>query len=122
MRCNLTKMRVAGVAIPKYDLREAAKYRDEGDLLILDTRENNLNRIVKRAQFTRYKGRRDVDLLFEPHVLWMSENKFVLTGFEQCLLNGKLPDFAQSWPCKVVTEPDPENPQIDARRSKAMSR
>jgi hypothetical protein len=108
MRCNLTKMRTAGVVVPKYELRELAQSKNVGDLAIYDTRENNLNRNVKVAKFTRYLGERRTDeLLYEPHLLWMSETKFVITGFEQLLVNGKLTDYAQSWLCEISL------PQVD---------
>jgi hypothetical protein len=93
-------MRKRGVAIPKHDLPRQGEAR--GDLSILDTRENSQNRILKLAQCVGSQG--GTDTLYEPHVVWMNEDRFVLTGFERVTVDGQAVDFAQSWLCKVELE------------------
>jgi hypothetical protein len=93
-------MRNAGVTLDKGALKNQGEAR--GDLSIIDTRENGLNRIVKLAQLVRCSpGEGTIETLYEPHLLWMNEDRFVLTGFERLKQQGKLVDYAQSWLCKV---------------------
>jgi hypothetical protein len=93
-------MRQSGVMIPKEALQREGEAR--GDLSIMDTRENGLNRVVKLAQLHRGgEGPGAVETLYEPHLLWMNEDRFVLTGFERKNQDGQLVDYAQSWLCKI---------------------
>jgi hypothetical protein len=36
-------------------------------------------------------------MLYEPHLLWMNEDRFVLTGFEHLQHGDRAVDYAQSW-------------------------
>jgi hypothetical protein len=91
-------MRNAGVPIPKYDLANQGEAR--GDLQIMDTRENSFNRVVKLARLVCLRGDQEyVQVLYEPHILWMNEDRFVLTGFERIGNGDKAVDYAQSWLC-----------------------
>ena len=100
MKCRVIRLRKAGVVIPKYDLRNQREAR--GDLRIIDTRETGFNRIVKLAQLIRESAHGDdTELLYEPHILWMNEDRFALTGFERIKRDNQLVDFAQSWLCKL---------------------
>jgi hypothetical protein len=93
-------MRKAGVAVPKYDLGNQGAAR--GELSIVDTRENRLNRIVKLARLVCSHGdMQHVYILYEPHLLWMNEDRFVLTGFERVGNGEGAVDFAQSWLCTI---------------------
>jgi hypothetical protein len=103
MKCRIIKMRIRGVAVPRRELPNHAEHR--GELTIVDTRENSLNRILKLARHVRRFGAHEaVLLLYEPHLLWMSEDRFVLTGFERVGEGTDAADYAQSWLCKLGTE------------------
>jgi hypothetical protein len=100
MKCRVVKMRRLGNVIPKYDLPNQPELR--GELTIVDTRENSLNWVVKRAQHvSRFGDHETVHLLYEPHILWMNEDRFVLTGFERVGVGADAVDYAQSWLCKL---------------------
>lgn len=100
MKCRVIRLRKAGVVIPKYDLRNQLEAR--GDLRSIDTNETGFNRIVKLAQliWTGSNGK-EIELLYEPHILWMNDDRFTLTGFEQIKRENQVVDFAQSWLCKL---------------------
>jgi hypothetical protein len=103
MKCRVVKMRRLGVVIPKYDLPNQPELR--GELTIVDTRENSLNRILKLARHvSRFGDHEMVHLLYEPHILWMNEDRFVLTGFERVGESVNAVDYAQSWLCKLGLE------------------
>ncbi|WP_165973751.1 hypothetical protein [Paucimonas lemoignei] len=93
------KMRKAGVAVPRFQLREQPEYF--GDLTITDIRDEGLYRIVKQAKLVHQFGdTKRTHLLLEPHILWMNEDRFVLAGFERADVEGKQVEFAQSWLCR----------------------
>jgi hypothetical protein len=95
-------MRKAGVAVPKYELRNQGEAR--GELSVVDTRENHLNRVVKLARLVCSPGdKQHVYTLYEPHLLWMNEDRFVLTGFEHLRHGDQAVDYAQSWLCIIDT-------------------
>jgi hypothetical protein len=103
MKCRVVKMRRLGVVIPKHDLPNQPELR--GELTIVDTRENSLNRILKLARHVSAFGDRGTtQVLYEPHILWMNENRFVLTGFERVGERAKAVDYAQSWLCSVALD------------------
>jgi len=103
MKCRVIKIRNAGVSLDKGALKN--QYEDHGELSIVDTRENGFNRILKLAQLVgNGPGAKPVETLYEPHILWMNEDRFVLTGFERRKQDGKLVDYAQSWLCKIGAE------------------
>jgi hypothetical protein len=96
-------MRKLGIVIPKHDLPNQPELR--GDLTIVDTRENSLNRVVKLARhLSRLGDHETVRVLYEPHILWMNEDRFVLTGFERVGEGNHAADYAQSWLCKLGTD------------------
>jgi hypothetical protein len=47
-------------------------------------------------------------VLFEPHIVWMSESRFTLQGFERDLQEGKVVEYAQSWLCQVKSNEGPK--------------
>jgi hypothetical protein len=100
MKCEIIKMRIAGVVLPKYALRDQP--RRVGDLSILDVRDDGVNRSIKTARlvYESFGGRR-MDLLYEPHIVWMNENRFTLQGFERVPHEGKVIEYAQSWLCHI---------------------
>lgn len=41
------------------------------------------------------------EVLYEPHLIWMSEGRFTLAGFERVQVEGTTINYAQSWLCTV---------------------
>jgi hypothetical protein len=74
----------------------------DGNLEILDVRDDGVNRVIKTARLAESSfGKKRVMVLFEPHIVWMSEGRFTLQGFERDLQEGKVVEYAQSWLCQV---------------------
>ena len=100
MKCRIVKMRKAGVALPKRDLITTGEAK--GELSIIDAHEQSFNRIVKIAQHQcGVEGYPHMLQLYEPQLLWMNEDRFVLTGFERIAQGNQTVDYAQSWLVKV---------------------
>lgn len=96
-------MRRAGVAVPKYELKNQVHWI--GDLVVLDVRDDGVNRVIKTARLAYQSfDEQKTDVLFEPHIVWMNEGRFTLQGFERTLQEGKVVEYAQSWLCQVETE------------------
>lgn len=104
MKATVLPTRNHGVAYPRWELKQVACHI--GELEIMDTRENGLNRIVKVATLATDYGIRE---LLEVHVVWMTGDKFCLSGFERKNLDGKLTDFAQSWICLIEGDKGRDN-------------
>lgn len=97
-------MRVAGVDVPKWKLREFAPR--PGVLEVLDVRDEGVSRTVKVARHTTGEDQmRRQETLYEPHLIWMSDGRFTLAGFERVQVDGQTVHYAQSWLCTV--EPGP---------------
>jgi hypothetical protein len=117
MKCRIMKMHVRGVAVSKYEYSRQVQW--SGDLVISDMREDGLNRHVKVAKHSyRFGAQMEACLLYEPHLLWVNEDRFALTGFERVLESGKLVDYAQSWLCTLepVTQEANDEKARDWRR------
>jgi hypothetical protein len=100
MKCRVTKMRRTGVDLPKWSLRETAPTL--GVLEVLDVRDDGAGRTVKVARLTAGIGpTRRQDTLYEPHLIWMSEGRFTLAGFERVQVNSQVVNYAQSWLCVI---------------------
>lgn len=101
MECRIIQMRRQGIALPKWAIREAVEYK--GVLTIYDTRENSYNRILKIAKHVQQLGEsKTIHTLYDPHIIWMNDDKFVLAGFERIQMHEGVTDFAQSWLCVTV--------------------
>lgn len=96
MECRIIRMRKHGIALPKWGVREAVSYL--GILTIYDTRENSYNRILKIAKHVYAYGD-TVHMLYDPHIIWMNEDRFMLAGFERIKTEQGIADFVQSWLC-----------------------
>jgi hypothetical protein len=97
-------MRRAGVDLPKWSLRETAP--TPGELEVLDVRDDGVGRTVKVARLDAGIGPiRRQEILYEPHLIWMSEGRFTLAGFERVQVDGQVVNYAQSWLCTVETGP-----------------
>lgn len=100
MKCQVVRMRREGVALPKYALKGAARWR--GALVIMDVRDETVNRVIKTARLAEQSyGEKRIEILYEPHIVWMNEGRFTLQGFERILKEGKIVEYAQSWLCQV---------------------
>lgn len=96
-------MRRAGVDLPKHSLRETAP--TPGVLEVVDVRDDGVSRYVKIARLTVIIGSiRRQDILYEPHLIWMSAGRFTLAGFERVQVDGLVVNYAQSWLCAVEVE------------------
>ena len=42
--------------------------------------------------------------MFDPYLLWMNEDRFVLTGFERVGTGANAIDYVQSWLCRLGTD------------------
>lgn len=93
-------MRSSGAVIPKRYLANEMALGD--DLTIIETKSNDLNRTVRLARLVRKLEKSTwEEVLYDPQVLWMNEERFVLTGFERVRCDGRDVDYAQSWLCCV---------------------
>lgn len=100
MQCELIKLRRQGVALGKYDIRkETAR---AGELTIYDTNSDGQNRTVKLAKFVHESKIWGNDVLYDVEIVWMSEHRFTLKGFEQIAQDGKKIAYAQSWLCRLI--------------------
>lgn len=105
MRVQVVKMRSAGVEVPKRMLNDRYTVTYQGDLVLMDVTDQGLRRPVRVARLVQaYRGSEPLELV-DPHILWISDNRFVLAGFES-LLNaaGIRVDYAQSWLCSLDEE------------------
>lgn len=91
-------MRKDGVDQPRWKLRELASVL--GALEVLDVRDEGVSRSIKIARHASGQGpTRRVDVLYEPHLVWMSEGRFTLAGFERVQSAAGVVNYAQSWLC-----------------------
>lgn len=111
MKVTVLPTRCDGVAYERGELKRAPCTK--GDLQIVDTRENNLNRIVKVAKLTTPYS---IKQLLEVHIVWMNDNKMCLSGFERVVKDGRIIDYAQSWVCLIDQEQGKDNENILPQR------
>lgn len=96
-------MRRDGVALPKYALKDQACWT--GELVVTDVRDEGVHRVIKTARLTDLSwSEKRVEILYEPHLVWMNDGRFTLQGFERVLKEGKIVEYAQSWLCTVEGE------------------
>ena len=113
MKTTILEMRSRGVARPRETLRNQTTYK--GELEIIDTRENTYNRILKLANLKDGDGR-IIKTLYNVSILWLTDDKLGITGFERVPLNGELVDFAQSWVCRIDSQdPGRDNEHVKPR-------
>ena len=105
MLVKVIKMRENGVPLSKQLLGDRHGVKRSGELVILDTTDQDLHRQVKVARLIRPGVEAAPMELVDLHVLWMSGERFVLTGFEHCKNPAGQPvDYAQSWLCLIGQE------------------
>jgi hypothetical protein len=73
----------------------------EGDLEIVEVRQPDLNRTVKVARLTTIFNTFE---LLEAQILWITEDKMCLSGFERRKRGDNIVDYAQSWICSVLNQ------------------
>lgn len=89
--------------MPRYALKEQVNWR--GELAILDVRDDGVNRVIKTARLVDESfAEKRVEVLYEPHIVWMNEGRFTLQGFERVLQEGKVVEYAQSWLCTLENQ------------------
>lgn len=107
MQVRVVRMRERGVEFDRRMLRDLTGHR--GSLLVMDVSDQGLRRPAKVA---RLMQGRDVRYeLCDVHLVWCSEGRFTLAGFErQTNGDGKAVDYAQSWLCALELDaaPDPD--------------
>jgi hypothetical protein len=96
-------MRQAGVDQPKWKLRELVAVLGQLEVLeVLDVRDDGVGRSIKVARHTTGEGTmRRQEVLYEPHLVWMSDGRFTITGFEHVQIEGQVVNYAQSWLCTI---------------------
>ncbi len=112
-------MRKAGVPIPRRLLSE--ELATQGQLVILDVTDQGLRRQVKVARL--YQDSLPRYELVEPHIVWASEGRLTLTGFERGKNDQGAPvDYAQSWLCTLEGTPSERNNAAPAIRLPRVER
>ena len=77
-----------------------------GMLVIMDVTDQGLRRPVKVARLTQAGTPGPYMELLDPHIVWASEGKFTLAGFERTTnAEGQVVEFAQSWLCALGNPP-----------------
>ena len=119
MKIRVVKMRTAGVAVERRMLNDRYTVKHYGMLVIMDVTDQGLRRPVKVARLTQ-RGRPEPYMeLLDPHIVWASEGKFTLAGFERTTnAEGKVVEFAQSWLCAL--DPALAEPEADTRKVRPM--
>lgn len=99
MKCSVVRMRILGIALPKRELgRQAPQW---GNVEVIETRSEDLNRSVRYARLSLALEKSREERLYDPVLLWMHDDRFVLTGFERIKGNHGVVDYAQSLLCCV---------------------
>ncbi|MDY7537697.1 hypothetical protein RGU72_05440 [Undibacterium sp. 5I1] len=109
MNIYLIRMRHNGVEVPKKSLFDRYTGISKGELAIFDKMDQSLRRTVRIAELsnTNLADKKSI-FLFEPHIVWMQEKRFVLAGFERVQGADRVVDYAQSWLCMTELPPTPE--------------
>ncbi|MEB0029299.1 hypothetical protein QN372_00910 [Undibacterium sp. RTI2.1] len=95
--------------MPKKSLFDRYTGISKGELAIFDKMDQSLRRTVRIAELsnTNLAHKKSI-FLFEPHIVWMQEKRFVLAGFERVQGADRVVDYAQSWLCMTELPPTPE--------------
>ena len=105
MQVKVIRMRDKGVELPRRIARDGVAHR--GLLVVLDTADQGLRRPTKVARLVQGDTIRQE--LVDVHLVWCSEGRLTLTGFERRRNEqGQEVDYAQSWLCTLDNEPVPE--------------
>jgi hypothetical protein len=120
MQVTVIKMRRDGVAIRKSSLTDQSEFR--GYLTINETQQNHLHRIAKTARlFKDAKCQQPMEALIEPSIVWVNEERLMISGFEHIRRGESEIDYAQSWLCllgweqSIKTESEDRGPKSKKR-------
>jgi hypothetical protein len=114
MKATILEMRENGVVRPRDTLKMKSSHK--GELEIIDMRENSYNRILKLANLRNELGK-IYKPLFGVSILWLTDDKLGLTGFERIMKDGELVDYARSWVCRMNSdEAGRSNEHVTPRR------
>lgn len=90
MKCYKVDMRFHGVKIPKARWFDRYSGVHQGELELRETTDLQLHRLSRIAKFTYGNI---VDRLFDAQILWINEDRMMLTGFDEVGTT----HYAQSW-------------------------
>ena len=103
MKIIMVRMRKLGVDVPRRMLSDRYTVVSRGMLTIMDVTDQGLRRPVKVVRLRQTAGH--IYELIDPHILWASDGRFTLTGFERVRNDiGEAVDYAQSWLCTIDTD------------------
>lgn len=88
--------RKAGVAQDRQAVQRFEGY--PGEMEITEVKDDELKRVVKVAKLTTTYQTYE---LLEVQIVWMSENRMCLSGFEREKKGSRMVNYAQSWICTV---------------------
>ena len=103
MKVHLLEMRRNGIALLRKQIFDRFNHGNLGELTIMESTDQGLHRLVRLARFQRDRFEQT---LFEPHMLWMNEDRFMLTGFQRTKTEQGVVEYAQSWLCIHGEVPD----------------
>lgn len=105
MQVRVVKMRENGVEHDRRQVRDLIGHR--GMLVIMDVSDQGLRRPAKVARLLQ--GRDIRYELTDVHIVWCSDGRFTLAGFERNTNgDGRPVDYAQSWLCSLDFETLPD--------------
>lgn len=105
MKVHMIKMRKRGIDLPKSVVFDRYNQPKWGELTIAESNDQGLHRMCMRAHFQPDKSILN-EVLLDCRILWMHENRMMVTGFETCTTHEGIANYAQSWLC-MLNEPPP---------------
>lgn len=106
MKVYLVRMMRNGVELKKGMLYDRYNRPPFGKLEIGDSTDQGMHRNSIRAYFVKEGDMVSNVILLDCRVLWMNEDRFMLTGFEMVSTIDGPARYAQSWLC-LLSEPPP---------------
>jgi hypothetical protein len=105
MQVKVVRMRDKGVEHDRRHVQNLPAHR--GMLIIMDVSDQGLRRPAKVARLMQGADIRHE--LTDVHIVWCSDGRFTLAGFERHSNgDGKPVDYAQSWLCSLDFEALPD--------------
>ncbi|MFZ6767816.1 hypothetical protein ACO0LM_12100 [Undibacterium sp. Di26W] len=109
MKSHVIKIRRRGVELPKKYLFDRFNQPTPGELSVGESSDQGLHRTCMRAHFVRDGSTVGGDYLFDCRILWIHDQRMMLTGFEKVKSDDGEISYAQSWLC--MFEPPPPMPE-----------
>lgn len=108
MQVRVVKMRHQGVEHDRRAVRDLLGHR--GTIVVMDVSDQGLRRPAKVARLMQGNDIRHE--LTDVHLIWCSDGRFTLAGFERHTNGeGRPVDYAQSWLCSLDVD-DLPNPTL----------